>query len=111
MSEDEPHYVKTQEIMRYANEIGRQINDRQPSFAAVKKLILESAAVKFTVCRENRAEAYTDYVCDLLEGVDESEIMSVPFLRKIVGELRLNGKNKLSVVFVNGAEIGSGEIR
>lgn len=107
--DEEPTYVKTPEIIRYCNEIGMMTNGRQPSFATVKKLILQCASVKFNTCRENNAEVYTDYVCELFKETDSSELLSVDFLKRVVGRVLIISRNNLAVEFVNGAVVGYGE--
>ena len=110
VSDEEPTYVKTPEIMRYCNEIGMMTNGRQPSFATVKKLILQCATVKFNACRENRADIYKDYVCKQFAHVGDSELLSVEFLKRVVSKILIIGRNNLAVEFVNGAVVGYGEI-
>lgn len=108
ISDEEPTYVKTPEIIRYCNEIGMMTNSRQPSFATVKKLILQCASVKFNACRENKAEVYTEYVCGLFNETDSSKLLSVDFLKRIVSKVVIIGRNKLAVEFVNGAVVEYG---
>ena len=55
-------YKRTQEIMRYTNEIARMTSSANPSFKTGKTMIFECANLKFQACRENRSLAYTDKV-------------------------------------------------
>lgn len=108
VSDNEPTYIKTPEIMRYCNEIGMMTNGKQPSFAAVKKLILQCASVKFNACRENKAEVYTEYVCKQFKDTEDDKLLNVDFLKKVVSKIVLVDRNKLAVEFVNGATIEYG---
>lgn len=108
VSDNEPTYTKTPEIVRYCNEIGMMTNDKQPSFAAVKKLILQCASVKFQACRENKAEVYTEYVCKQFKDTEDDELLNVEFLKKVVSKILLVARNKLAIMFVNGAIVEYG---
>ena len=55
-------YKRTQEIMRYTNEIARMTSSANQSFKTGKAMIFECANLKFQACRENRSLAYTDKV-------------------------------------------------
>ena len=55
-------YKRTQEIMRYTNEIARMTSSANQSFKTGKTMIFECANLKFQACRENRSLAYTDKV-------------------------------------------------
>lgn len=108
VSDNEPTYIKTPEIMRYCNEIGLMTNGKQPSFATVKKLILHCASVKFSACRENKAEAYTEYVYKQFKDTEDNELLSVEFLKKIISKIVIIGRNKVAVEFVNCANVEYG---
>ena len=61
-------YKRTQEIMRYSNEIARLTASPNPSFKAGKKLILECASLKFQACRENKGASYTNRILQLTKN-------------------------------------------
>ena len=61
-------YKRTQEIMRYSNEIARLTASPSPSFKAGKKLILECASLKFQACRENKGASYTNRILQLTKN-------------------------------------------
>lgn len=83
-------------------------NGKQPSFSAVKKLILECASVKFNACRENKAEVYTEYICKQFKDTKDDNLLDVDFLKKVVSKIVLVDRNKLAVEFVNGAIVEHG---
>lgn len=106
-----PTYIRTQEIVRYTNEIGRLLNESSPSFPAGKKLILECVTKKFCACTEDTAAAYTDCVLREIESATESEYLSADFIKKIVDKITVGEDGNITVRFVNGAEIQSEEKR
>lgn len=69
LTEDETcTYKRTQEIMRYSNEIARLTASPNPSFKAGEKLILECVSLKFQACRENKRASYTNRVLQLTKN-------------------------------------------
>lgn len=106
-----PTYIRTQEIVRYTNEIGRMLNESSPSFPAGKKLILECAAKKFCACTEDTAAAYTDYVLHEIESATDDAYNMSAFLKKIVDKITVGKDGHITVRFINGAEIQSEEKR
>lgn len=104
-----PTYVRTQEIVRYTNEIGRMLNESSPSFAAGKKIIMESAAKKFCACTENTAAAYTDSLLREIAQAKEEEYLTYAFLKKTVDKIRVDENGNITVRYINGAEATSEE--
>lgn len=103
--EDTQTYYPTQEIMRYTNEIGRMINQPAPSFMAGKKVILECAALKFQVCREDKMAAYTGLVRSKVKQEFESGKVGMDFLAEAVSQVKIYKDGAIGVVFANGAEV------
>lgn len=105
---NEPTYTKTQEIMRYTNEIGRLMNERAPSFKAGKKLIMECASLKFSACTYNANDTIAAFIAEQL--TKEQEYLSKEFLRKIIERIIVHKDGMLTVRFLGGIEISETEI-
>ena len=103
-----PTYTKTQEIVRYTNEIGRYINERTPSFNAGKKLIMECAAVKFSACRYNANATITSFISEQLSK--EQEYLRKDFLRKIIDKITVNIDGDMTIRFIGGIEVNESDI-
>lgn len=97
-------YQRTPEIMRYTNEIGRLMDERQPSFNAGKKLILTCAAKKFQSCGDNQT-ATTDYVLEHIRKVAEDNALSNHFIEEFISKVTVEKDGSLTVRFINGAEL------
>ncbi len=100
---EKPTYTKTQELMRYTNEIGRYMNEKTPSFNAGKKLIMECASLKFAACSYNGKNAVGEYITEQL--LQESEYLQKNFLRKIIERIIVKANGKITVRFMCGIEI------
>lgn len=107
-SEGKPTYTKTQEIVRYTNEIGRYMNERAPSFNTGKKLIMECAALKFSACTYNANETIAACIAEQLS--QEQEYLSKEFLRKIVEKIFVHKNGTLTIRFIGGIEVSESEI-
>lgn len=107
-SDEKPTYTKTQEIMRYTNEIGRYINERQPSFNTGKKLIMECASLKFSACSYNSKNTATEFIVGQL--TQEQEYLQKDFLRKIIEKIIVKADGKIIVRFIGGVEVSDSEI-
>lgn len=104
-------YQKTQEIMRYNNEISRAMNSGNPSFATVKKLIMECASLKFSACNENRLEAYTDFLLKKTKGISLDKAVDIDYLRDVLKRIEIDQEGNIILCFINGAEISDQEER
>ena len=100
---EKPTYTKTQEIMRYTNEIGRYMKEKTPSFIAGKKLIMECASLKFAACSYNGKNAVGEYITEQL--LQESEYLQKNFLQKIIERIIVKADGKITVRFMCGIEI------
>ncbi len=107
-SDQKPTYTKTQEIMRYTNEIGRYINERQPSFNTGKKLIMECASLKFSACSYNSKNTATEFI--VVQLTQEREYLRKDFLRKIIEKIIVKADGKIIVRFIGGVEVSDSEI-
>ena len=107
-SEDNPTYIKTQEIMRYTNEIGRYINERMPNFNTGKKLIMECASLKFAACRYNSKNTVAEYIAEQL--TQEQEYLQKGFLRKIIERIIVKADGNIVVRFIGGVEVSENDI-
>ena len=105
----EPTYTRTQEILRYTNEIGRMLDEPSPSFAAGKKLILACAAKKFCACSEDAATAYTDFVLREIALLNSGDALSADFLKKTVEKITVGENGTVTVRFVNGVTVASND--
>lgn len=103
-----PTYTKTQEIVRYTNEIGRYMNERAPSFNAGKKLIMECASVKFSACRYNANGTIASYISEQLS--QEQEYLQKDFLRKIVEKIIVKSNGSMTIRFIGGIEVSEDDI-
>ena len=101
--EDNVSYQPTAEIRRYTNEIGRMINQPNPSFSAGKKLILDCAALKFQACRNTESQMYSDSVIKKIESILENKVIDINFLSETVSEIKICKNGGLIVRFSNGA--------
>lgn len=107
-SNDKPTYTKTQEIMRYSNEIGRYMNERMPNFNTGKKLIMECASLKFSACSCNSKNTTVKYIAEQL--MQEQEYLQKDFLRKIVEKIIIRADGVITVRFIGGIEISEDDM-
>ena len=105
---NEPTYTKTQEIMRYTNEIGRFMNERAPSFKAGKKLIMECASLKFSACTYNPNDTIAAFIGEQLSK--KQEYASKEFLRKIIERINVHKDGTITVRFLGGIDVSETEI-
>lgn len=106
-----PTYTKTQEIVRYTNDIGRYMSERVPSFKTGKKLIMSCAAVKFTACKYNANSTIVTYITGQL--ANEQDYLQKDFLRKIVERIIVNNDGTISICFIGGivvSDVSTGDI-
>lgn len=77
-------FERTPEVIRYSNEIRRMLDEPQPSFSAIKSIILECATAKFKCCNECRHPIYTDQMIKEFEGISKNDLLSFEFVSKVV---------------------------
>ena len=99
------NYRITPDIARQTAEINRAINGGNMSFEIGKKLVLSCATVKFATCEENRFEAYTDYILDIVKNTDEKEYLSPRFLSEIVTQIAVKNGTHIVVSLINGSVV------
>lgn len=99
-------YQKTQEIMRYGNEIGRLMNAGNVEFNAVKNVILQSAALKFTACREDKS-VYTKVVEEYLLSILADGVIDVANIDKIVEKIEIAETGEIALRFINGVKVSN----
>lgn len=99
-------YKRTQEIMRYSNEIARLTASQNPSFMAGKKLILECASLKFQACRENKGASYTNRILQLTNN----KKYGIDYISDTVSEIIIEKDGAVTVEMINGAKISSREV-
>ena len=104
----EPTYEKTQEIMRFTNEIARMSNAPNIDFNVVKKLIFECANLKFQSCKENLYSVYNDKVKKVIDSVTEDDDL-IKFL-EIISSVIVNSDGSFSLRLNDGTEIGNKEV-
>ena len=104
----EPTYEKTQEIMRFTNEIARMSNAPNIDFNVVKKLIFECANLKFQSCKENLYSVYNDKVKKVIDSATEDDDL-IKFLEIILSVI-VNSDGSLSLKLKDGTEIGNKEV-
>lgn len=98
-------YQRTTEIMRFTNEIGRITNERNPSFSAGKKAVMECAALKFNACKENRAEIYSQFIVDETEKLDDNPIGGYAFWKKVFNKITINQEGVITIRLINDVEV------
>lgn len=101
-------YEKTQEIMRFTNEIARMSNAPNIDFNVVKKLIFECANLKFQSCKENLYSVYNDKVEKVIDSATEDDDL-IKFL-EIISSVIVNSDGSLSLRLKDGTEIGNKEV-
>ena len=99
-------YKRTQEIMRYTNEIARMTSSANPSFKTGKTMIFECANLKFQACRENRSLAYTDKVIQY----SKSGVFDMNYIVNVVSKIIIETDGTVTVVMINGTKINNGEV-
>lgn len=107
-SANNPTYIKTQEIIRYTNEIGRYMNERAPSFNAGKKLIMECAALKFSTCVYNANGTIATHIVE--QVLKEQEYLSKDFLRRIIEKIIIDKDGILTIRFIGGIEVSESKL-
>lgn len=105
--ESAPTYTKTQEIIRFTNEIGRYMNERAPSFKTGKKLIMACATEKFSACRYNATATIAEFITAQLAS--DSEYLQKVFLQKIVDKIIINHDGTISIRFIGGIVVADTE--
>lgn len=104
----EPTYEKTQEIMRFTNEIARMSNAPNIDFNVVKKLIFECANLKFQSCKENLYSVYNDKVQAVIDSATEDDDL-IKFL-EVISSVTVNSDGSLLIRLKDGTEIGNKEV-
>ena len=99
-------YQRTQEIMRYGNEIGRLMNAGNIEFNAVKNVILQSAALKFSACREDKS-VYTGVVEKHLPSIISDGVIDIDGIDQIVEKIELAESGDIVLRFINGKTISN----
>ena len=99
-------YQRTQEIMRYGNEIGRLMNAGNVEFNAVKNVIMQSAALKFSACIEDKS-VYTEVVEKHLPSIISDGVINVDEIDQIVEKIELAESGDIIVRFINGITISN----
>ena len=99
-------YKRTQEIMRYSNEIARLTASPSPSFKAGKKLILECASLKFQACRENKGASYTNRILQLTKN----KKYDIDYISDVVSKIIVEKDGTVTVAMINGAKISNREV-
>lgn len=99
-------YKRTQEIMRYSNEIARLTASPSPSFKAGKKLILECASLKFQACRENKGASYTNRILQLTKN----KKYDIDYISDVVSKIIVEKDGTATVAMINGAKISNREV-
>lgn len=98
-------YKRTQEIMRYSNEIARLTASPNPSFKAGKKLILECVNLKFQACRENKGLSYTNKILQLTNGKE----YGIDYISGAVSKIIIEQDGSIVVEMINDVKLGDKE--
>lgn len=93
------------ELTQCNGEINLLMNEKQPSFAVGKQLILKSAMLKFASCKEDLT-VYTDNVMDEINRIENGETIDSRFIINAVQKVMVGKCGEIAVRFINGAEIG-----
>ena len=101
-------YEKTQEIMKYTNEIFRLTNSIEPNFLIGKKMILECVNLKFQACKENKKIIYTDKIKRVIrEMSDDTDVSNIA---EIISKVIVNQNGSITIEFINGLCINNMEV-
>lgn len=111
IEQEKAQFMRTPEIIRYSNEIGRMIDSLEPSFSVVKSVILECATVKFKASKENRFSIYTEEVTKTFEKSEMEDLMTLPFIEDTVSAIIVKKSGDVTVRFMNDAEVDSCEAK
>lgn len=103
-------FERTPEVIRYSNEIRRMLDEPQPSFSAIKSIILECATAKFKCCNECRHPIYTDQMIKEFEGISKNDLLSFEFVSKVVDAILVNKSGEIVIRFVNDVEVSTLEV-
>jgi hypothetical protein len=103
-------YRKTQEIIRYNNEISRMTNANNPSFNVVKKMIFECASLKFKECKEDTAQSYNDYVLKSINEIADRPL-TIKDLQSLIISIGIDLNGEMTIKFKNGAKIKNGQTK
>lgn len=103
-------FERTPEVIRYSNEIRRMLDEPQPSFSAIKSIILECATAKFKCCNECRHPIYTDQMIKEFEGISKNDLLSFEFVSKVVDAILVNKSGEIVIRFVNDVEMSTLEV-
>lgn len=98
----------TSELTQCNSEINLLMNEKQPSFAAGKQLILKSAMLKFALCKEDLT-VYTGRVMDEVARIENGETIDSRFIANAVQKVMVGKSGQITVRFINGAEIGESD--
>ena len=99
-------YKRTQEIMRYTNEIARMTSSANPSFKTGKTMIFECANLKFQACHENKSLAYTDKVIQY----SKSGVYDVNYIVNVVSKIIIETDGTVTVEMINGTKLNDREV-
>lgn len=98
------------EIRRCTSEVNRIFSDKNPNFAAGKKLIFHLAEVKFALFDEKTPDAYTDMIVVDCERVIAQQKVNRAFLEKYCDQIKVSYEGSVAIRFINGAELTSEEV-
>lgn len=98
-------YHPNLEVFREINEINRLMEQSDVQFQAVKMLIFQCAEKKFLCCSDNKANSHTEYIQECIAKQDESDILNVEFMKKIIEGISLEKDGTITITLINKALI------
>lgn len=102
-------YEPTKQIIRETNEINRILNEGSISFNVGKKIILNLASLKFSACKEDKLNLYTDIVINETKRVFALGDIDETYMKKVIDVIKVEKDGSIKVKFINGVEISNKE--
>ncbi len=105
VSIEQSNYSRTQEILRYTNEIRRMTEAKEPSFQSIKRLILECANLKFQACNENKSDSYGSFLIEKSMELAKKQEIDEDYLKACVEKILIEKDGSISTIYINGKEL------
>ena len=109
---DEPcetNYEPTLVVQRNEREIDRMIEQPNPAFVPIKKMIYACAAQKFDCCRIDYSRGITEALIAYLEQLSGMESPDFALLKKIVESIEVKKDGSIAIRFLNQKAIDEKE--
>lgn len=97
------------EVLRSERETERMIEQKNPQFLPIKKVVFECAQRKFDCCRLDYSKAVTEALIGYVKGLSAMETLDFELLKKFVTDMTVNKDGGLSVRFLNRRTVSEKE--